>query len=120
MLVDLTFTNEGTNSISEAHVVSLVIDDEAGHNIVRRVLPKVDLAKLSPGVPVTFSERLLVGGFHPGRYSISLSIPNPGPALKDNPAHNILLSNEGVADSKLGLNTIAHFTVEVSNDSSRH
>lgn len=111
MLVDLTLTNGGASLFSEPHTVYLSVDDEAGHNMVRRVLPKVDFSKLSPGVPVTFSERLLVGGFRPGRYTISLLIPNPDPSLKDNPARNILLSSEGVADSAIGLNTIAHFTV---------
>jgi hypothetical protein len=119
MLIDLTLTNEGTNPISGLHTVYLAVDDEAGHNIVRRVLPKIDLSKLSPGVPVTFSERLLIGGFRAGHYTISLLIPNPDPSLKNNPARNILLSNEGVTDSTTGLNTIAHFIVGLSNHPSR-
>jgi hypothetical protein len=119
MLIDLTLTNEGANVIPGSYAVSLAVDDEAGHNLVRRILPKVDFSKLSPGVPVTFSERLLIGGFRAGHYTISLLIPNSDPSLKDNPARNILLSNEGVADSTIGLNTIAHFTVGVSNHSSR-
>jgi hypothetical protein len=119
MLIDLTLTNEGPSPISGPPAISLTVNDEAGHNMVRRVLPKVDLSKLSPGVPVTFSERLLIGGFRAGHYTISLLIPNPDPSLKDNSARNILLSNEGVADSTNGLNTIAHFTVGPSNHSSR-
>jgi len=120
MDIDLTFTNEGASPISRPPVVTLAVDDEAGHNIVRRVLPKVDLSKLSPGVPVTFSERLLIGGFRAGQYTISLAIPNPDPSLKNNPARNILLSNEGIADSTIGLNTIAHFAAGRSNHPSRN
>jgi hypothetical protein len=120
MLIDLTLTNEGAGLISGLHAVFLAVDDEASHNMVRRVLPKVDLSKLFPGVPVTFSERLPIGGFRAGRYTISLLIPNPDPTLRDNPARNILLSNEGVADSTIGLNTIAHFTVGLSNQPSNN
>jgi hypothetical protein len=120
MLVDLTLTNEGANVIPGSYAVSLAVDDEAGHNLMRRILPKVDFSKLSPGVPVTFSERLLIGGFRAGHYTISLLISNSDPSLKDNPARNIILSNEGVADSTIGLNTIAHFTVGVSNHSPRN
>jgi len=111
MFVDLTFTNEGASISSASHTVFLTIDDEEGHNMLRRVLPKVDFRKLPPGSPVTFSERFLVGGFRRGRYAISLLIPNPDPSLKNNPASNILLNNEGVANPATGLNTIAHFTV---------
>lgn len=119
MLVELTLTNEGASLIPEPYAVSLTVDDEARHNIVRRVLPKVDFSKLSPGVRVTFSERLLIGGFRAGHYTICLLIPNPDPSLKNNPERNILLSNEGIADPTTGLNTIAHFTVGGSNHSSR-
>jgi hypothetical protein len=111
MLVDLTLTNEGANPISGPHSAYLAIDDGAGRNMVRRVLPKVDLSKLPPGVPVTFSERFLIGGFRAGQYTISLLISNTDPSLKDNPGRNVLLSNEGVADPATGSNTIAHFRV---------
>jgi Domain of unknown function (DUF4832) len=111
MLVDLTFTNEGAGFIPGPHTVYLTIDDESGQNMVRRVLPKVDFSKLSPGVPTTFSERFLIGGFRPGHYTISLMIPNSDPSLKNNPERNILLSSEGVTGPMIGSNTIAHFNV---------
>jgi hypothetical protein len=111
MVVDLTFTNEGASPISGPHTAYLAVDNDAGQNMVRRVLPKMDLSKLSPGVPVTFSERFLIGGFRAGRYRISLLIPNTDPSLKDDPGRNVLLSNEGVADPVTGSNTIAHFRV---------
>ena len=111
MFVDLTFTNEGASVPSVLHTIYLTIEDEEGHNVVRRVLPKVDFRKLPPGEPVTFSERFLIGGFRRGRYAISLLIPNPDPSLKNNPAHNILLSSDGVANPTTGSNTVAHFTV---------
>jgi hypothetical protein len=111
MVVDLTFTNEGASPISGPHTAYLAVDNDAGQNMVRRVLPKMDLSKLSPGVPVTFSERFLIGGFRAGRYRISLLIPNTDPSLKDDPGRNVLLSNEGVAVPVTGSNTIAHFRV---------
>lgn len=111
MLVDLTFTNEGASPISGPHIVYLAIDDDAGRNMVRRALSKVDLSKLPPAVPVTFSERFLIGGFRAGQYTISLLISNTDPSLKDNPGRNVLLSNDGVADPTTGSNTIAHFRV---------
>jgi hypothetical protein len=107
----LTFTNEGSGLILGPHTVYLTIDDEHGQNMVRRVLRKTDFSKLSIGVPATFSERLLIGGFRPGHYTISLLIPSSDPSLKNNPERNILLSSEGVARPVIGSNTIAHFNV---------
>ena len=111
MHVDLTFTNDGKNVISDEHPVYLEIDDEAGNNYVRRPLPHVDFRNLSPGVQQTFSERLLAPAFQPRRYDIWLWIPNPDPSLKFDSAHNFLLSSAGVPDSKSGLNLIATFSV---------
>ena len=115
MFIDLTLTNEAARPISGQQLVSLAVDDEAGRNMIRRVLRTVDFAKLVPGTPVTFSERLLIGAFRPGRYRISLLIRNPDPALKDNSARNILLSDEGVAEPSTGSNAIANFAVEISS-----
>ncbi len=109
MLIDLTFMTEEARPNARPYTVYLTVDDEGGHNMVRRALPKVDFSKLTPGVPATFSERLLIGGFRPGRYIISLVIPNPEPSQKNNPASNILLSNVGVADPTIGSNVIARF-----------
>jgi len=111
MHVELTFTNAGTSRISAAHPVYLAIDDQAGHNHVRRVLPQVDFRKLAPGERLTFSDRLLVPAFRPGHYAIQLWIPNPDPFLRFNAAHNLLLGSAGVADPATGLNTLAAFTV---------
>jgi len=112
MVVKLTLTNEGTKVISEPHAVYLAVDDETGQNMVRRILPKVDISKLFPGLRVTFSEQFLVGGFRSGRYSIYLSIPNLDPLLKSDPTHNLLLSSMGVSDPSTGRITLAHFNVE--------
>jgi Domain of unknown function (DUF4832) len=111
MVVQLTFTNEETARISDARTSYLAIDDDAGQNHVRRVLQRVDFRKLAPGQRLTFSDRLLVGSFRPGHYTIYLWIPNPDPALKFNPARNFLLSSLGVADTVTGLNTLARFSV---------
>jgi hypothetical protein len=119
MFVELEFTNEGREQIAHAPTVYLAIDDDAGRNVVRRVLSHVDLSKIQPSERLTFSERLLVGAFSAGRYAIFLSIPNPNSSLKDNPSSNILFSNVGVADPTTGLNRIANFTVGRSIHSSR-
>ena len=112
MFVDLTFTNEGASLIPGHGTVYLTIEDETGQNMVRRPLPKTDLSKLSPGIPTTFSERFLIGGFRRGRYTLSLLIPNLDPTQKNSPGHNMLLSSEGVPDPRNGSNTIAHFTIK--------
>lgn len=112
MVAKLTFTNTGTAPISGMRTVYLTIDDDAGNNNVRRILPTVDFRKLSPGKPVTFSEQLRIAAFPPGRYAIALWIPSSAPALKFNPSHNLLISSAGVADSQKGLNILAKFTVE--------
>ena len=111
MRVELTFTNDGKSAILDAHPVYLAIDDEAGSNYVRRLLPHVDFRNLAPGAMQTFSERLLVPALQPRRYIARLWIPNPAPSLKSDPAHNFLLSSEGVPDSQSGLNLIAKFSV---------
>jgi hypothetical protein len=110
MHVDLTFTNAGKNAVSDALPVYLSIDDDAGNNYVRRLLPHVDFRSLAPGVPQTFSERLLAPALQPRQYVVRLWIPNPDPTLKFDPAHNFLLSSAGVPDAKSGLNLIAKFS----------
>lgn len=108
---ELTFTNTGTKQISEARTVYLEIDDDAGSNYVRRVLPSVDLRSLLPGKSVTFTEELRIAGFPPGHYRIALWIPDPDPSRKFNAAANFLLSSSGVPDQATRLNILADFTV---------
>jgi len=118
MLVELEFTNDGASTITPATTVYLVIDDDTGRNVVRRLLPHVDLAKLHDGEGVKFSERFLVGAFPGGRYTISLSIPDPEASRKNIPAYNTLLSSVGVPDPTTGLNIVAHFSIARSMHSS--
>ena len=109
--VELTFTNAGSNRLAESRAVYLAIDDEAGHNYLRRELPTVDLRTLAPGAEVTFSERLLAPALRRGHYLVLLWLPDINPALRFDAAHNFLISSEGVADPKTGLNTLAAFDV---------
>jgi hypothetical protein len=110
MRIELTFTNAGKTRMADAHTVYVAIDDEKGQNHMRRPLPQVDFRKLEPNQPVTFSDILLAPAFAPGRYTISLWIPNPASAVKFDPGHNFLLSNPKMANPASGLNTIATFT----------
>jgi hypothetical protein len=119
MRVELEFTNEGGSSLTSAPTVYLAIDDDTGRNAIRRVLTHVDLARLHTGERLTFIDRLLVGAFTSGQYTISLSIPDPEPSRKNIPAYNMLLSSTGVPDPATRLNTIAHFSVARSMHSSR-
>jgi hypothetical protein len=109
---ELTFTNIGARHISDARAVYLAIDDDAGNNYVRRMLPTVDFRRLLPGKSLTFSEELRVAAFPPGHYMIQLWIPDPEASRKFNPAHNFLLGNSGVANVATRLNILADFTVE--------
>ena len=111
MRVELTFTNRSAVSDPEARSVYLSIDNDAGQNLVRRVLPHVDFRKLEPGKRVTFSDRLLIGVLRPGEYTVHLWIPSPDPALKFDPAKNLMLSNVAVPDKQTGLNTLATFAI---------
>jgi hypothetical protein len=111
MLVELMFTNEGTLPIMEGRPVYLAIDDDTGHNYLRRLLPHVDFSELAPGEPLTFSDHLLVGAFRPGHYTIELWIPDPDPSLKFKSVHNFLVSSEGVGNPTTRLNILAEFTV---------
>lgn len=115
MHVKLTFTNDTNAKIAEKRTIYLAFDDAKGQNHMRRPLPHVDFTKLEPGKPMTFEETLLAPAFQPGSYSISLWIPSNEAALKFNPAHNLLLSNEGVPDTESGLNQIAKFTATPSS-----
>ena len=109
MHVELTFTNDSDMKIAEKRTIYIALDDAKGDNHMRRPLPHVDFTKLEPGKPMTFEERLLAPAFEPGIYSISLWIPSNDAALKFDPAHNFLLSDEGVPDTESGLNRIAKF-----------
>jgi hypothetical protein len=111
MHLDLTLTNESMTRLSDSRTPYLVIDDDAGQNHVRRLLPQVDFRKIAPGQRLTFSNWLLVGAFRPGHYTIYLWIPDADPSLKFSAAHNFLLSSVGVANPQTGLNTLAGFTV---------
>jgi hypothetical protein len=110
MHIQLTFTNNTGAKIAERRTVYLAFDDSKGENHMRRPLPHVDFTKLEPGKPMKFEEILLAPAFQPDLYTISLWIPSNEEALKFNPAHNFLLSNEGVPDTGSGLNRIAKFT----------
>lgn len=111
MKAELTFTNIGATPISQARGVYLEIDDDAGNNLVRRLLPTVDFRRLQPGQSLTFSEELRIAAFVPGHYRIQLWIPDPDKFRMFNPAHNSLLGNTGMADSATRLNVLADFTV---------
>jgi hypothetical protein len=110
MHVELTFTNDSEMKVAERRTIYIALDDAKGQNHMRRPLPHVDFTKLEPGTPMTFEERLLAPAFEPGIYSISLWIPSNDVALKFDPVHNFLLSNEGVPNAESGLNRIANFT----------
>jgi hypothetical protein len=109
--VELSFTKLGAGPVSEPRLVYLAVDDDSGHNFIRRVLSKVDFRSLVPGQRTEFSERLLIPAFQSGRYRIELWIPSSDPSLKFNVKNNFLLSSFGVADEKTGLNRIATFSV---------
>jgi hypothetical protein len=111
MSLELRFTKLNSTPISEAHQVYIAIDDDSGHNFIRRPLPSVDLASLMPGQPADFKERILFPALRPGHYQIKLWIPSVDPQFKFNAAHNLLVSSFGVADEKSGLNRISTFSV---------
>lgn len=109
--LELWFTKLDSTPISKARRVYIAIDDDAGHNFIRRPLPSVNLASLAPGQSAEFQERLLFPALQPGYYQIKLWIPSVDPEFRFNAAHNLLVSSFGVADAKSGLNAIAAFSV---------
>jgi hypothetical protein len=109
--VELAFTKLDAGPVSESRLIYLAVDDDSGHNFIRRVLPKVDFRSLVTGQRTEFSERLLIPAFQSGRYRIELWIPSSDPSLRFNVKNNFLLSSFGVADKKTGLNRIATFSV---------
>jgi hypothetical protein len=111
MSLELRFTKLNSIPISEAHRVYIAIDDDSGHNFIRRPLPSVNLASLVPGQPAEFKERLVFPALRPGHYQIKLWIPSVDPSQMFNAAHNLLVSSFGVADEKSGMNTISAFSV---------
>lgn len=111
MHLELRFTKLDSTPVSNALRVYIAIDDDSGHNFIRRPLPSVNLAGLAPGQSVEFKERLLFPALRPGHYQISLWIPSTDPVFKFNAAHNLQVRSFGVADEKSGLNRIAAFSV---------
>jgi hypothetical protein len=108
----LTFTRLGDAPLAENRQVYIAVDDESGHNFIRRPLPAVHLAGLAQGQPTRFQQWLLFPALQPGHYRIELWIPSNDSALKFKAGHNLLVDSIGVADPESGLNTIAAFTVE--------
>ena len=111
MRVKLTFTKRDAKSTLETCPVYLGVDNDTNENLIRRELPHVEFEKLERNRPFTFSERLLIGALRPGNYTLYLWIPNHDPSLKFDPAHNLMLSNLGIANSQTGLNTLATFKI---------
>jgi hypothetical protein len=111
MRLKLAFIKLASAGINENRQVYIEVDDDSGHNFIRRPLPSVNLTGLSPGHLTEFNERILVPALRPGRYQIKLWIPSTDPALEFNAAHNLLVRSVGVADGKSGLNSIASFSV---------
>jgi hypothetical protein len=109
--IELTFTKLDTAPVSEPRLVYLAVDDDSGHNFIRRVLPKVDFRSLAAGKRTEFFDHLLIPALQPGHYRIELWIPSSDPSLKFNSRNNFLISSFGVADKKTGLNRIATFSV---------
>ena len=114
MRIQLTFTNDSGSKIADQRMVYLAIDDEKGENHMRRLLPHMDFRELEPGKLTKFQETLLAPAFSRGPYVVSLWIPSSDPSLKFDPAHNFLLSSNGVPDLATGLNQLAKFTVAAS------
>jgi len=112
MRLELRFTRKDHVPISVARPVYIAVDDDAGHNFIRRPLPNVNLAGLIPGRSAHFQERLFVPSLQPGHYHINLWIPSDDPEFKFNAAHNLLLSSYGVGDDETRLNRIAEFSVK--------
>lgn len=119
MRVELEFTNEGKENLEPARPVYLVMDNDFGQNVLRRLLPHTDLSKIRPGERATYSESFLVGAFVGGHYTITLWIPDPDPSRFNIPAYNLLLSCVGVPNLASGLNILGHFSIVPSMHSSR-
>jgi len=111
MRLELRLTKLDSTPISQTRPVYIEVDDDAGHNFIRRPLPNVKLAALAPGQSVDFHEQILVPALRPGHYQITLWIPSTDPQFKFSSTHNLLISSVGVADEKSGLNKVAAFSV---------
>jgi hypothetical protein len=111
MSVQLTFTNLDDTPIKDSRPLYLLIDDGSGDNVVSRELPNVDLRKLIPSKPISFSDRLLTPALRAGHYHMKLWIPSSDAAHKFDSSQNLLLQNGGLSDPTTRLNAIAEFTV---------
>jgi hypothetical protein len=109
--VELTFMLWGAERFPNERPVYLEINDDAGRNYVRRILPSVDFRKLRRGAAMRFTEELLAPAFQPGRYLVQLWMPGPDPALKFDPEHSLMLSNETIPDRMTGRNTLAAVSI---------
>ena len=111
MSLSLQIANEDTVRLTKPRTVFIEIDDSKGNNYLRRPLPHTDLGLMKPGETQTFSEKLLVGSFKPGDYTIFLWIPSSETGQTYKPKQNFLLGGESVATPDNGLNKLAQFKV---------
>jgi len=102
--VNLTIgiANDGYAALLQARPARLVFQDAGGR--VTRSIP-VDVRTVAAGQSTTFSVRV-TAPWRPGRYALSLALPDPSPRLAGVPAYSVQLANDGTWDASRGTNNL--------------
>jgi len=76
---------------------------DAGGRVTRSI--PVDVRTVAAGQSTTFSVRV-TAPWRPGRYALSLALPDPSPRLAGVPAYSVQLANDGTWDASRGTNNL--------------
>ncbi|MGZ3416942.1 MAG: DUF4832 domain-containing protein [Polyangiales bacterium] len=102
--VKLTIANEGYAALYNARPVFLTLDDGT---TVQKAQLTVDARRFAPGASSIVDVRLRIpAGEKPGKYKLSLWMPDATTALQATPEYSVRLANSGVWDATKGSNLV--------------
>jgi hypothetical protein len=100
----LTIANEGYAALYNARPVYITLDDGT---TVQKAQISVDPRRFAPSASSTIDVRLRIpAGQKPGKYRLSLWMPDATTALQPTPEYSVRLANGGVWDAAKGSNLV--------------
>ena len=101
--ISITLENTGFAAPINPRDVVMVLDGPAR---ITQTLEHADPRRWEPGTHTITATLQIPATLQPGDYRLALWLPDPAPALHDDPRYAIRLNNEGVWDEAAGFNVL--------------